>query len=174
MTVPEFLEWDDGTDRRYELMDGTIVAMAPTTGVHGGIMMNIGMFVGPRLKPPCRVVGDAGIFLPHRNDAFYIADAAISCTPLPLRPGIADPVVIFEILSPSTLRDDLSRKVPDFQEIASVQEIVLISGMARQVDHRYRTAHGWEVRELRGDDVLALHSVGARVSLDMLYDGTGL
>jgi Uma2 family endonuclease len=28
-TVDEFLDWDDGTDRCYELVDGRIVAMAP-------------------------------------------------------------------------------------------------------------------------------------------------
>jgi len=33
MTVDEFLRWDDGTDTRYELVDGQIVAMAPQAGV---------------------------------------------------------------------------------------------------------------------------------------------
>ena len=33
MTVEQFLAWDDGTDRRYELIDGIPVAMAPP--VHG-------------------------------------------------------------------------------------------------------------------------------------------
>ena len=28
-TVDEFLRWDDGTDTRYELIDGRIFAMAP-------------------------------------------------------------------------------------------------------------------------------------------------
>ena len=30
MTLAEFLEWDDGTDRRYELLDGMPVMMAPS------------------------------------------------------------------------------------------------------------------------------------------------
>ena len=29
MTVAEFLNWDDGTDTRYELINGRLVAMAP-------------------------------------------------------------------------------------------------------------------------------------------------
>ena len=29
MTVDEFLQWEDGTDTRYELVNGFVVAMAP-------------------------------------------------------------------------------------------------------------------------------------------------
>ena len=32
MTLAEFLEWDDGTDRRYELLDG----IAGDDGAHPG------------------------------------------------------------------------------------------------------------------------------------------
>ena len=36
-TVEEFLAWDDGTDHRYELVDGEVVAMAPPSEAHGTI-----------------------------------------------------------------------------------------------------------------------------------------
>jgi Uma2 family endonuclease len=41
MTVRKFLRWEDGTDRRYELVDCHIVAMAPPTGQHGELSRNI-------------------------------------------------------------------------------------------------------------------------------------
>ena len=34
MTLEEFLRWDDGTDTRYELIDGVPVAMAPPAVAH--------------------------------------------------------------------------------------------------------------------------------------------
>lgn len=34
MTLEEFLSWDDGTDTRYELIDGFPVAMAPPAEAH--------------------------------------------------------------------------------------------------------------------------------------------
>ena len=40
-TVEEFLEWDDGTDRRYELVDGRIVAIAPPSEAHAAIVSNL-------------------------------------------------------------------------------------------------------------------------------------
>jgi Uma2 family endonuclease len=42
MTVAEFLTWDDGTDTRYELVDGRPVAMAPVTAGHPIIAVNLG------------------------------------------------------------------------------------------------------------------------------------
>ena len=61
MSLAEFLEWDDGTDTVYELIDGQVVAMAPARDAHGTIVMNLGVVIGPQLKQPCRIVGNAGI-----------------------------------------------------------------------------------------------------------------
>ena len=41
MTLAEFLDWDDGTDTRYELIDGRPVAMAPSSANHGAIGVNL-------------------------------------------------------------------------------------------------------------------------------------
>jgi hypothetical protein len=41
MTVDDFLAWPgDGTATRYELVDGVLRAMAPTTNAHGIIQSN--------------------------------------------------------------------------------------------------------------------------------------
>ena len=42
-TVEEFLAWDDGTDRRYELVDGRIVAIEPSSEAHATIVPNLAM-----------------------------------------------------------------------------------------------------------------------------------
>jgi Uma2 family endonuclease len=48
-TVAEFLDWDDGTDRRYELVEGRIVAMAPPSEAHATIVMNLGAAIRNQL-----------------------------------------------------------------------------------------------------------------------------
>jgi Uma2 family endonuclease len=70
-TVEAFLAWDDGTDRRYELVDGRIVAMAPPSEAHAAIVSNLNGELRSRLKPPCRVLGEFGVRLPDRDDSFY-------------------------------------------------------------------------------------------------------
>ncbi|HEY0522006.1 MAG TPA: Uma2 family endonuclease, partial [Stellaceae bacterium] len=67
MTVDEFLSWNDGTDRRYELVAGEIVAMAPPSERHGAIAANTILAIGPQLKSPCRILSEAGVRLPDRN-----------------------------------------------------------------------------------------------------------
>ena len=52
MTVAEFLEWDDGTDTRYELIDGRPVAMAPVAASHSIIVANLGHALKSRLTAP--------------------------------------------------------------------------------------------------------------------------
>jgi Uma2 family endonuclease len=37
LTLAEYLAYDDGTDTRYELVNGELVAMAQPTGIHGGM-----------------------------------------------------------------------------------------------------------------------------------------
>ena len=79
MTLVEFLEWDDGTDTLYQLIDGRVVTMPPASDAHGTIVMNLGLAIGPQLTPPCRIVGNAGITRPERADSYYIADLAVTC-----------------------------------------------------------------------------------------------
>jgi Uma2 family endonuclease len=45
-TLAEFLAFDDGTDRRYELFDGEIVAMAPTSHVQGALVARLAVGIG--------------------------------------------------------------------------------------------------------------------------------
>ena len=123
MTLAEFLTWDDGTATHYELVRGQPVAMAPPAERHGRIVMNLGRHIGNRLKPPCSVVGQAGITLPGRDDAFYEADLAVTCAPPdPDRQHVVDPILIVEVLSPSTAQHDRGTKLPDYCDQPSVRE----------------------------------------------------
>jgi Uma2 family endonuclease len=46
MSLTEFLEWDDGTDTRYELVRGKVVAMALPSASHSVIVANVGATLG--------------------------------------------------------------------------------------------------------------------------------
>ncbi len=41
MTLAEFLDWDDGTDTHYELVQGEVVAMAQPSPAHGRTVGNL-------------------------------------------------------------------------------------------------------------------------------------
>lgn len=174
-TVQEFLAWDDGTDQRYELVAGAIVAMAPPSIAHGTIIMNIGAAIRPRLKPPYRIVGEAGIVRPDRDDRFYQADIAVTCQPASSgERSTPSPRLIVEVLSPSTALHDRGVKLPDYLEIPSVQEILLVDSERRRVQHWRREADHWVVQDTAGDGTIRLASVGVELPLAAIYQDVAL
>jgi Uma2 family endonuclease len=71
ITIQEFLACDDGTDTRYELIDGRPVAMAPPSPSRSTITGNMAGVLYGRLRPPCRVRIEYGIGLPSDDDRYY-------------------------------------------------------------------------------------------------------
>jgi Uma2 family endonuclease len=175
MTVAEFLAWDDGTDTRYELIDGRLLAMAPVAPSHSIIASKLVGALERGLKRPCYVGVEAGIMSPGRDDTFYEADVVVSCTPLaPGMTTIPAPVLIAEVLSPSTLDHDLGRKTRDYRRIESVREIVLVSSEQRHVVIWRRRGAKWEVEDLIGDAALELEAVGIAIPLPAIYADSGV
>jgi Uma2 family endonuclease len=174
MSLDEFLRWDDGTDRRYELMDGQVLAMAPPSQPHGTMVMAIGRQIGNALKPPCRVIGEAGLLIPGRKNTFYVADVVVTCEPLQRIQHVAAPILIVEVLSPSTEMHDRGNKLNDYRLIDSVQEIVLISSRQRRAERWVRVKGDWMVRDWIGGGTIRLESVGVDLSFDDIYQNVAL
>jgi Uma2 family endonuclease len=175
LDIDEFLAWDDGTDRHYELVRGDIVAMAPPQHAHGAIVANIVGELRNQLKRPCHAVAEAGIVRPDRSDTYYQADIAVTCTPArPDERYLADPIVIVEVLSPSTATTDRGGKLPDYRSIPTVQEILLVSSWERRVEHWRRTNEGWAVAEPGEDAILRLGSLAIELPVSGIYEGIEL
>ncbi len=174
MSLAAFLEWDDGTDARYELLDGRVVAMAPPIEAHGTIVANLAAVLRPRLKPPCRVVVEAGIMPADRADTWYQADLAVTCAPPDRARAIAAPKLIVEVLSPTTAAHDRGIKLADYRKIASVEQVLLVASGDRHVEVWRRAEDGWRVQDLIGDAAISLAIGGVPLPLTTVYDGVAL
>jgi len=174
-TVEEFLAWDDGTDRRYELVSGQIMAMAPPSEARGAIVSNLTIRIGTQLRPPCRVLGEFGVRLPDRDDSFYQFDLAVTCAPVDAaRRYIAEPEMIVEVLARSTALHDRGRKLDHYRQLPSVKEILLVASEERRVQHWRRDGSRWVVDDLIGDADLRLAIVPDPIPLGTIYDGSGI
>jgi Uma2 family endonuclease len=174
MTLEEFLRWEDGTDTRYELIGGFPVAMAPSREAHGVLAIRLGARIEGALakRRPCRAISEAGVLDPDRSDTFFVADIAVTCAPFGRSQYVQDPVLLVEILSPSTERHDRRIKIPAYQQIPSVQEILVVDSGARYAALHRRQGAQWIIQISRGDDgVISLASVGIEMPLRELYDG---
>jgi Uma2 family endonuclease len=178
MSIAEFLRWEDGTDTRYELREGVVVAMAPTATAHGFLTAQLCIRIGDALRSrrPCMVQVEAGIALPDRDDTCYVGDLAVTCTP-PSRGDqlIRDPVLIVEVLSPTTGLYDRQIKVANYRRILSVEEILLIDSASIFAEVLRREGDRWITEIVRGPQAMvSLASIGLSVALADLYEGIDL
>jgi Uma2 family endonuclease len=149
--------------------------MSPVAPSHSIIVVNLGHELKSRLAPPCYAGSEAGVERPDRDDTFYEADVVVSCTAL--EPGMAtipDPVVVIEVLSPSTTEHDRGRKAYDYRRIPSVQEIVLVASEQHHAEVWRRQGAKWEVEDLIGDAMLELASVGVAIPFAAIYADSGV
>jgi Uma2 family endonuclease len=174
MTVDEFLGWDDGTETRYELVDGVPVAMAPGMSFHGTVQVNAGAQIDRRLegRQPCRAVVEAGIHIDATS--FYVADVAVTCASVENTQALATPLLVVEVLSPSTRAHVISRKLPDYKLLPSVMEIWLLDSERRWAQIWWREAEGWHGRDFVGSASFASAVLDDLVELDRLYRNTTL
>jgi Uma2 family endonuclease len=135
MTIEEFLTWDDGTETRYELVCGEPVATAPGSVWHNTITHNAARVIERAVErhPPCRPVPQAGILVDRGSDNFFIANVVLTCEPPAESPYVAEPRLVVEVLSPSTVGTDEKRKVPAYGRLPTVAEIWLIDSRSRWV-----------------------------------------
>jgi Uma2 family endonuclease len=178
MTLEEFLRWDDGTDTRYELIASYPVAMAPPAEAHRILAVRLVSRIDAALagRRPCNAQIEPGVVRPDRADSYYVPDIAVTCEPNePGRQAMVDPILIVEILSPSTERTDRRLKLPAYQIMESVREIMLIDADSHHAELYRRQNDHWGIQLVRGAGAtLFLASVELRISMSELYEGIAI
>ena len=178
----EFLSWpEDDSRTRYQLVDGTPVAMAPPSVRHASIQGRLGGLLDQHLRErggPCRVL--VGVGVQPRSDAEWnvrIPDIAVECEP-PRDDAklVRNPKLLIEILSPGNER--LTRaNVWIYRDLPSVQEILLLHSWKIGGELLRRNADGtWpaEAVALGAGDRLCLDGIGLDVPLADAYATSGL
>jgi Uma2 family endonuclease len=176
LSVEEFLDTCPHDQRHYELIDGVIVAMAPPAIPHQIIAGNLTFELGAAVRanrPHCTVRSQAGIApqgLAGRNH--FETDITVTCEPGGYRGIATEPVLIVEIQSPSTERDDHFVKLPHYQSLPSLQEILYVESQLVAATLYRRAGEGWETIVLDGGDaLLQLETIGLDIALVALYRG---
>jgi Uma2 family endonuclease len=170
MTLEQFLAWEERQELRYEFDGFWSVAMAGGTAAHSAIQRNLIFALTGRLRgKPCQPYGsDLKILVDGR---IRYPDAFVVCTPVaPKTTVVANPVVVFEILSDSTSHDDLVIKHAEYRACPSVQRYVVLEqthagglAFAREGEH-------WVTETLAGDGaLLRLPELGIEIPLPELY-----
>lgn len=176
-TYADYLAVERSSEHRHELIDGVIVAMAGGSDEHNALAGRIAMLLGMRLEGSCRYFSpDQRFWIPATARGRY-ADGSIICGK-PDHPAHDDqattnPVVVVEVLSPSSEGDDEGDKRLDFESLPTLQAYVLVAQDQRCVKvHRRDESGAWpaEPEVHRGGASFALPTLNEALTVDAVYD----
>ena len=170
-----YLEWENQQQEKHEYLRGEVYAMTGASQAHVVINGNLFMALSQHLRGTrCRA------YLPDMKlriaavDAFFYPDLKVSCDEGDLRAeyAIEHPVLIAEILSPSTADYDRGTKLTAYLKLPSLKEYVLIDPDARGAELYRRNPDGtWLLMDCTMHGELRLESVDLSVPVAMLFEG---
>ena len=172
MSVEEYLELERQSGQRYEYIDGYVYALAGGTLNHSRICSNVNAELAMALREtPCIVyTSDAKVRL--SGSRYVYPDVSVSCDDRELGEDdtLAYPKVVVEVLSPSTERDDRSKKFDYYRMCPTLQEYVLIDSQRLAVDiFRRASANLWTYHAFREGEQVVIACLDVEISLSDLY-----
>ncbi len=173
MTADEFLVWAEGKEGRWELHDGVPVMMSPERLAHvrtkGRARSALNDAIAKsRLR--CEAFAD-GVAIKINSGAIFEPEATVACGPR--RPDDAivldDPIVVVEVLSPSTAAIDHGRELSGYFSLPSVEHYLILDPDRRVVIHHKRgLGEAIETRVL-SNGVARLDPPGFEVAVEALF-----
>lgn len=177
VTPEEYLAAERLSETRSEYLDGGVFPMTGASLNHVQIAFNIGAELTIQLRArPCRVLGmDLKVRMPDSRKFFY-PDVVVVCGEPQFHDDrkdiILNPVLVIEILSPSTEAFDRGAKFRAYRTIESLKEYMLIAQDSPSVEQYVKDGDGnWKLIEAVGlESSLALPSIECTLNLGAVYD----
>jgi Uma2 family endonuclease len=175
-TLDEFLAWEEQQPERYEFLDGVIRMMTGGTEDHDRLSVNLIRLLGNALRGgPCSVHASNLKVVSRAGNASMYPELFVRCGPREgRRTRIEDAVVAVEVLSPSTAKNDLTRKRRAYTALPTMRVIVYASQDEPRLDLVRRRPDGGfadEVVEGLGA-ALELPEIGVRLAMAEIYEDT--
>jgi Uma2 family endonuclease len=171
VTPEEYLAFETSSELRHEYVDGVLYAMVGGTDRHNLIAGNLFLALGNHLPDRCqvfeqvmklRVVND-------RAERFFYPDIIVSCGENDRAELYREqPILLAEVLSPSTERADRTDKFSAYVTIDTLQEYVIIAQDVPQVEI-FRRRNAWQLETSFATDTITLESVALTLPVSQIY-----
>jgi len=179
-TIKEYLSLEDASVEKHEFYNGKIIKMSGAKPNHNLIAANIITALNNALEKNEKeyfvLTSDSKIYNARLNSFLY-PDAVVICENIELYPGsstvITNPLLIVEVLSPSTEEHNRTGKFYDYKLIPSFKEYVLVWQTIPSVTASYKIAdRTWQDTEAEGlDSSIYLQSINCSIDLKKVYRG---
>lgn len=168
----DFRRWAAEQKCRYERIAGEPVAMSPERIEHVRLKSRVWAALDRDIRTkglPCEALGD-GVTIEVNDDTDYEPDAVVNCGPLASGDAVAatNPVVVVEVVSPSTEHIDLADKLADYFKVPSIQHYLIVRARLREVIHHRRVGSEIASRVVNIGNI-ALDPPGIAIDLADIY-----
>lgn len=173
MSVEAYLALDDSSvDVRYEYRDGYVVMMTGGSNNHSLISANLIMTLGYALRASSCLVFSPDARVKLSDSRYVYPDVTVRCAPEPPEDlqSVNDPMLVIEVLSPSTAAYDRGQKLQDYRECPSLTTILLVAQERPVVDvYRRQTTDIWTVQTYGYDDQIVLADIHVTLPVAEIY-----
>jgi Uma2 family endonuclease len=174
MTLDAFLDWEGRQETRYAFDGLQPVAMSGGARAHAAIQRNIALALGNRPRgKPCPFFG-SDLKIAAAGSIRY-PDGFVTCAPGASGDTIVhDPVVIFEVMSPSTAGTDTIVKNREYAATPSVRRYVLLAQDVVGGTMFEPMGDDWIGRVLAPDSIVRMPEIGIEAPIAEFYEGVRL
>ncbi len=173
MSAAEFLAWDAGQTIRHEFVRGEVFMMAGGEDRNNTVALNLVVALRQHLRgSPCRVYASDVKLRVEAADCYFYPDVMVTCSAADLGDRLIkrDPVLVVEVLSPSTAAFDRGGKFADYRALPGLAEYLLVDVDALRCDLYRQGADGlWVLHPSAPGEGVALTSVDLTVPAEALW-----
>lgn len=178
MNEADYLAFDRESDVRHEFVNGEVVAMAGASWNHTLIVSNINTRLNVNLEgTSCNsVTSDLRVHVKSVK-SYRFPDVVVVCGTPEFTDDdndiLLNPILLVEVLSPSTATIDRNEKMKEYFQIPSLQEYMIVYQEDVRVERylRDKTYKDWRLAFLTDiEDTLTLPSLDCELSLTDIYN----
>lgn len=144
--MSDWMQFEESKDRKHQLRNGEFVEMAGASFEHNQICHQVERTLGNQLEElgaECFVLGsDQKIYIDDRNGLY--PDVVVVWGEPRIAPAEAlqNPVLIVEVLSPSTAADDRGEKFEKYRTLETLTHYILVEQSRPSVEHFQKGQNG--------------------------------
>ncbi|HSW07834.1 MAG TPA: Uma2 family endonuclease [Aquabacterium sp.] len=173
MSADDFLAWDAHEPVRHEFVRGEVFAMAGAEERHVTVALSIAMALRTHLRgTPCRTfITDMKLSV-AAADAYFYPDVMVTCSATDATQPLikSEPLLVVEVLSPSTAAYDRGGKFAAYRQLPSLREYLLVDPDSRRSDLYRKGADGlWVLHPSDAGQGVQLASVDLTIDAEALW-----
>ena len=176
MTVDEFLVWAEAQPQeagKYELLDGIVVVQQSQKWIHSRLKHRI----TTALENAIAAAGAALYAAPEgptvrlRSNRAFEPDALVAPLPEPDPDSleITNPLIVVEVLSPSSARMDTTVKLKGYFEHPTIRHYLIVDPEGRTITHHRRNDAGIIETPVLDTGAVTMSPPGLSITLDDVF-----